>query len=127
MMVFSQIAVESYKAHVRCCADNGLRADMLPYLFFAEIVEVENRTTPKISRKLIFRQAHADRLEVATDQAIAACGGDARNAVKTLLHKARGRQSWWPLFIASLYCANSTAGSSRCSMERHRYWIAISL
>ena len=27
-------------------------------------------------------QAAADRLEVATDQAIAACGGDARAAVK---------------------------------------------
>jgi hypothetical protein len=27
----------------------------------------------------------ADRLEVATDQAIAACGGDARDAVKALI------------------------------------------
>jgi hypothetical protein len=27
----------------------------------------------------------ADRLEAATDQAIAACGGDARDAVKALL------------------------------------------
>jgi hypothetical protein len=26
-----------------------------------------------------------DRLEAATDQAIAACGGDARNAVKALI------------------------------------------
>jgi hypothetical protein len=30
-------------------------------------------------------QADADRLEVATDQAIAACGGDARDAVKALV------------------------------------------
>jgi hypothetical protein len=30
-------------------------------------------------------QADADRVEVATDQAIAACGGDARNAVKALI------------------------------------------
>jgi hypothetical protein len=30
-------------------------------------------------------QADADRLEVATDQAIAACGGDARDAVKALI------------------------------------------
>ena len=30
-------------------------------------------------------QADADRLEVATDQAIAGCGGDARNAVKALI------------------------------------------
>jgi hypothetical protein len=30
-------------------------------------------------------QADADGLEVATDQAIAACGGDARNAVKALI------------------------------------------
>jgi hypothetical protein len=30
-------------------------------------------------------QADADRLEAATDQAIAACGGDARNAVKALI------------------------------------------
>jgi hypothetical protein len=28
---------------------------------------------------------HADRLELATDQAIAACDGNARNAVKALL------------------------------------------
>jgi hypothetical protein len=27
-------------------------------------------------------QAHADRLEAAADQAIAACGGDARDALK---------------------------------------------
>jgi hypothetical protein len=30
-------------------------------------------------------QAAADRLEEATDQAIAACGGDARDAVKALI------------------------------------------
>jgi hypothetical protein len=30
-------------------------------------------------------QADADRLEAATDQAIAACGGNARNAVKALI------------------------------------------
>ena len=30
-------------------------------------------------------QADGDRLEVATDQAIAACGGNARDAVKALL------------------------------------------
>ena len=30
-------------------------------------------------------QAEPDRLEVATDQAIAACGGNTRNAVKALL------------------------------------------
>ena len=30
-------------------------------------------------------QADADRLEAAADQAIAACGGDARDAVKALL------------------------------------------
>lgn len=30
-------------------------------------------------------QADADRIAVATDQAIAACGGDARNAVKALI------------------------------------------
>ncbi len=30
-------------------------------------------------------QADADRLDVAADQAIAACGGDAREAVKALL------------------------------------------
>jgi hypothetical protein len=30
-------------------------------------------------------QPDADRLEAATDQAIAACGGNARNAVKALL------------------------------------------
>jgi hypothetical protein len=30
-------------------------------------------------------QADADRLEAATDQAIAACGGDAREAVKALI------------------------------------------
>jgi stage V sporulation protein SpoVS len=30
-------------------------------------------------------QADADRLEAATDQAIAACGGDARDAVKALI------------------------------------------
>jgi hypothetical protein len=30
-------------------------------------------------------QADADRLEVATDQAIATCGGDARDAVKALI------------------------------------------
>jgi hypothetical protein len=30
-------------------------------------------------------QAEADRLEAATDQAIAACGGDARQAVKALI------------------------------------------
>jgi hypothetical protein len=30
-------------------------------------------------------QPDADRLEAATDQVIAACGGDARNAVKALL------------------------------------------
>jgi len=30
-------------------------------------------------------QADADRLEVATNQAIAACGGDAREAVKVLI------------------------------------------
>jgi hypothetical protein len=30
-------------------------------------------------------QADADRLEVATDQAIAACGGDARAALKALI------------------------------------------
>jgi hypothetical protein len=30
-------------------------------------------------------QPEPDRLEVATDQAIAACGGDARNAVKALI------------------------------------------
>jgi hypothetical protein len=29
--------------------------------------------------------AEPDRLEVATDQAIAACGGNARQAVKTLI------------------------------------------
>jgi stage V sporulation protein SpoVS len=29
--------------------------------------------------------AEPDRLEVATDQAIAACGGDARQAVKALI------------------------------------------
>lgn len=31
------------------------------------------------------RQPDADRLEVATDQAIAACGGNARDAVKALI------------------------------------------
>jgi hypothetical protein len=31
------------------------------------------------------QQADADRLEAATDEAIAACGGNARNAVKTLI------------------------------------------
>jgi hypothetical protein len=31
------------------------------------------------------RQPDPDHLEVATDQAIAACGGEARNAVKALL------------------------------------------
>jgi hypothetical protein len=30
-------------------------------------------------------QADADRLEAAADQAIAACGGDARDAVKALI------------------------------------------
>jgi hypothetical protein len=30
-------------------------------------------------------QADADRLQTATDQAIAACGGDARDAVKVLI------------------------------------------
>jgi hypothetical protein len=30
-------------------------------------------------------QGSADRLEVAADQAIAACGGDARDAVKALI------------------------------------------
>jgi hypothetical protein len=30
-------------------------------------------------------QADADRLEAATDQAIKACGGDARDAVKALI------------------------------------------
>ena len=30
-------------------------------------------------------QADADRLEAATDEAIAACGGNARNAVKALI------------------------------------------
>jgi stage V sporulation protein SpoVS len=30
-------------------------------------------------------QADADRLEVAADQAIAACGGDVRDAVKALI------------------------------------------
>jgi stage V sporulation protein SpoVS len=30
-------------------------------------------------------QADADRLEAATDQAIAACGGDVRDAVKALI------------------------------------------
>ena len=30
-------------------------------------------------------QANAERLEAAADQAIAACGGDAREAVKALL------------------------------------------
>ncbi|KJC37141.1 hypothetical protein UP09_28260 [Bradyrhizobium sp. LTSP885] len=30
-------------------------------------------------------QADADRLEVAADQAIAACGGEARDAVKALI------------------------------------------
>jgi hypothetical protein len=30
-------------------------------------------------------QADADRLEVATDEAITACGGDARDAVKALI------------------------------------------
>ena len=30
-------------------------------------------------------QADADRLEAATDQAIAACGGDARDAVRALI------------------------------------------
>jgi hypothetical protein len=30
-------------------------------------------------------QADADRLELATDQAIAACGGNARDAVKALI------------------------------------------
>ncbi len=30
-------------------------------------------------------QADADRLEAATDQAIEACGGDARDAVKALI------------------------------------------
>jgi len=30
-------------------------------------------------------QADADRLEIATDQAIAACGGDARETVKALI------------------------------------------
>lgn len=30
-------------------------------------------------------QADVDRLEAATDQAIAACGGDARDAVKALI------------------------------------------
>jgi acetaldehyde dehydrogenase (acetylating) len=30
-------------------------------------------------------QADADRLEAATDEAIAACGGDARSAVKALI------------------------------------------
>jgi len=30
-------------------------------------------------------QPEPDRLEVATDQAIAACGGDARDAVKALI------------------------------------------
>jgi DNA-binding SARP family transcriptional activator len=30
-------------------------------------------------------QADRDRLEVVTDQAIAACGGDARDAVKALI------------------------------------------
>jgi hypothetical protein len=31
------------------------------------------------------RQADADRLEAAVDQAIAACGGDARDALKALI------------------------------------------
>jgi hypothetical protein len=30
-------------------------------------------------------EADADRLEAAADQAIAACGGDARDALKTLI------------------------------------------
>jgi hypothetical protein len=30
-------------------------------------------------------ESESDRLEVATDQAIAACGGDARDAVKALI------------------------------------------
>jgi hypothetical protein len=30
-------------------------------------------------------QADADRLEIAADQAIAVCGGDARDAVKALI------------------------------------------
>jgi hypothetical protein len=32
-----------------------------------------------------YPQADADRLEAATDEAIAACGGDARDAVKALI------------------------------------------
>jgi hypothetical protein len=33
----------------------------------------------------LYPQADADRLEVGTDQAIAACGGNARDAVKALI------------------------------------------
>jgi hypothetical protein len=33
----------------------------------------------------VFKSGHCDRLEAATDQAIAACGGDARDAVKALI------------------------------------------
>jgi hypothetical protein len=38
-------------------------------------------------------QANADRLEIATDQAIAACDGDVRVAVKALIIANCGRRS----------------------------------
>ena len=48
------------------------------------------RTFPRSSQRGVAGmsanpQAEADRLDAATDQAIAACGGDARDAVKALI------------------------------------------
>jgi hypothetical protein len=41
--------------------------------------------TPSMPKTAQNPEADADRLEAATDQAIAACGGNARDAVKTLI------------------------------------------
>jgi hypothetical protein len=42
-------------------------------------------------------QADADRLEAAADQAIAACGGDVRDALKALIMAKHQRFSWQSL------------------------------
>src|SRR5258707_15623287 len=50
------VAEKKGRCNVRFCSHNGLKPDIGPCPFCADTVaKVENRTTPKISRKLIFR------------------------------------------------------------------------
>ena len=78
------------------------------------LIEPTLRAVDKMSSPPNPEQSDAEQLEAAADQAIAACGGDAREAVKALIIANRFLETELEKLRASVsmgYCERQAAGA----------------